>query len=427
MKSIIVRVFTLSILLWGITTCLGQTVSDEARRHFDRGAAAVEIAKSPADYEVAIKEFQQAISLASGWADAYFNLGKVQEQAEKFADAIASLKEYLRLAPNASDADEVKSLINKIEFKAENFLTPADISAVFASLSKWEAKGNCTESPAAFRFITPKSEGFINVLELSDEDHGFNKSFQTVKVEGTTVKYRWTVMGHCQGGCDFSFGNTLEEEIEVLSRTRVKVREVIVWAGVVTRFGRLGQRYECELSPPKFAAQEEFENKGGWWEGQNENGSATIIDGKYFIEAKKAGAGWNVTKEVSIDTKRDFSIESQLRFVSGTENSPFGVIWGRQDTNNFHFFGVTANGYYGYTKLVNGAWSDIVSARTSQVIQKGSAVNKLMIRKRSGKLEFLINGELVDSAPFQDFAGAIGFNLTNSMKIEIEYLRILYE
>lgn len=256
MKRLILMLAVGAIIITGFTSVFGQAISDEAKRHSNRGVAAVEIAKSPADYEAAIKEFKQAIDLAPEWADAYYNLGNVQAQAEKFGDAIASFRQYLRLAPNANDAESVKSLIDKLEYKAENTLTKADISSVFASLSKWEAKGNCADlgwinHPYPFRFITPKSEGFINVLVLVDEDHGSNMSFQTVKVEGTTVKYRWTVMGYCQGGCDFSFGNTLEEEIEVLSKTRVKVRQLIVWRGVVGRVGPLGQRFECELSPPK--------------------------------------------------------------------------------------------------------------------------------------------------------------------------------
>lgn len=257
MKRVFVILSVAAITIAGFTFVCGQTVSGEAKRHFDRGVAAVEMAKSPADYEAAIKEFNQAINLAPDWADAYYNLGKVQEQAEKFADAIASFRQYLRLAPNASDAEAVKSLINKLQYKAENTLTTADISSVFAALSKWEAKGNCADlswpdHPYPFRLITPKSEGFINVLELVDEDHGSKKYFQTIKVEGTTVKYRWTVMGSCQGGCgDFSFGSTLEDEIEVVSKTRVKVRQVVVWMGVAGRLGRVGTRYECELSPPK--------------------------------------------------------------------------------------------------------------------------------------------------------------------------------
>ena len=96
-----------------------QNISDEARRHFDRGMAAVEMAKSPADYKDAIKEFEKAARLAPGWADVYYNLGMVQEKVSKYNVAVTSLKQYLRLAPNANDAEMVKSTINKIEYKKQ--------------------------------------------------------------------------------------------------------------------------------------------------------------------------------------------------------------------------------------------------------------------------------------------------------------------
>jgi tetratricopeptide (TPR) repeat protein len=96
-----------------------QNIPDEARRHFDYGMAAVEMANSPDDYESAIKEFEQAVRLAPGWADAYYNLGMVQKKTNKHNEAITSLKHYLRLAPNANDAETVKSTINKIEYKRQ--------------------------------------------------------------------------------------------------------------------------------------------------------------------------------------------------------------------------------------------------------------------------------------------------------------------
>lgn len=96
-----------------------QNISDEARRHFDRGMAAVEMAKSPADYKDTIKEFEKAARLAPGWADVYYNLGMVQEKVNKYNEAVTSLKQYLRLAPNASDTEMVKSTINKIEYKKQ--------------------------------------------------------------------------------------------------------------------------------------------------------------------------------------------------------------------------------------------------------------------------------------------------------------------
>jgi tetratricopeptide (TPR) repeat protein len=120
MKNSMVIVPFFWVMLWGTLLSYGQqAVSDEAHRHFDRGMAAVETAKSPEDYESAITEFKQAVQLAPAWPDAYYNLGMIQEKAEKYGDAIASLRNYLRLAPEASDAETVKSFINKMEYKKD--------------------------------------------------------------------------------------------------------------------------------------------------------------------------------------------------------------------------------------------------------------------------------------------------------------------
>src|ERR1035437_5601976 len=130
-----------AILLMSFSTrAFGQAVSDEAKRHFDRGTTAVEMAKSPEDYASAIREFEQAVSLAPNWPNAYYSLGKAQEKAEKYSDAITSLRQFLRLAPNASDAEAVKTLINKVEYKAEReqLLTNADIVDILASLGNEE-------------------------------------------------------------------------------------------------------------------------------------------------------------------------------------------------------------------------------------------------------------------------------------------------
>lgn len=112
-------VIILLILLGSFTTgALGQ-VSDEAMRHLNRGQAAVELAQNKYDYEEAIREFKEAARLAPDWPDAYYNLGIVQEKAEKYNEAILNLRQYLRLSPDASDAKTVKSLINKLEYKRD--------------------------------------------------------------------------------------------------------------------------------------------------------------------------------------------------------------------------------------------------------------------------------------------------------------------
>ena len=117
MKNKIGLLAVIFILLFGVASLSGRTAREEARRHFDRGMAAVEMAKSPEDYAAAIEEFDQAAKLAPDWPDIYYNLGLVHEKAGNLSAAIINFQKYLQLAPNASDAETVKSLINKLGYR----------------------------------------------------------------------------------------------------------------------------------------------------------------------------------------------------------------------------------------------------------------------------------------------------------------------
>jgi tetratricopeptide (TPR) repeat protein len=119
MKKIIVLRAAISILFCGIVSSFGQAVSEEARRYLLRGVAAVEAAKTAGDYDLAVKEFEQAAKIAPDWPDIYYNLGSVQSKAGDFASAIKSFKRYLELAPNASDASQIRDEIYKLEYRAE--------------------------------------------------------------------------------------------------------------------------------------------------------------------------------------------------------------------------------------------------------------------------------------------------------------------
>jgi len=113
-----------------------QNVSDEAMRHFDRGQAAVEMAKTPADYEDAVREFEKAARLAPDWPDVYYNLGLIQEKVGRYDNAIRDLSKYLELSPNASDVREVKRFIAKIEYIIEK--VKADHDKIKDFLGTWD-------------------------------------------------------------------------------------------------------------------------------------------------------------------------------------------------------------------------------------------------------------------------------------------------
>jgi tetratricopeptide (TPR) repeat protein len=115
-----VRYLIFSMLFWMLaaSTTAAQT-PPEAERHFNRGMAAVEMAKDAEDYELAIEEFLKAQALAPDWADLYYNLGLVQEKAGQAEAALASLRRYLLLAPDAKDAAQVRQFIDRLEYRLE--------------------------------------------------------------------------------------------------------------------------------------------------------------------------------------------------------------------------------------------------------------------------------------------------------------------
>ncbi|MBN1140361.1 MAG: tetratricopeptide repeat protein [Deltaproteobacteria bacterium] len=137
-------VFGTLVLLPCLQATGAQAIPEQARRHFNRGLAAVEMARTAEDYELAIAEFRKAEALAPNWPEIHYNLGLIQEKAGRYGEAAQSLRRYLKLAPKAPDAAAVEALADKLEFKAEQALSDDDILEILASLTdsaKWRLRG----------------------------------------------------------------------------------------------------------------------------------------------------------------------------------------------------------------------------------------------------------------------------------------------
>jgi len=94
-------------------------VPEEAERRMARGRAAVEAVTDVKGYLRASQEFYEATKAAPWLAEAYYNLGVVNEKASRYPEAVQSLKRYLLAAPNAQDAKQVRNLIHEIEYRQE--------------------------------------------------------------------------------------------------------------------------------------------------------------------------------------------------------------------------------------------------------------------------------------------------------------------
>lgn len=119
--------------LWlaGTMVVMAQEVSEEARRYMLRGQVALEMAKSPQDLRLAIRELEQAARLAPDWPDIHFNLGMVRAKAGDLGGAIASYNRYLQLAPDAVDAQKVRDEVIKLEFRQEQTVVRQSMSGTW--------------------------------------------------------------------------------------------------------------------------------------------------------------------------------------------------------------------------------------------------------------------------------------------------------
>lgn len=113
-------------------------IPDEAKRHTVRGMAAIEEAKTEADYKEAIAEFEKVVNAAPWLGEGYRNLGITQDKAGQYDAAIKNLNLYL--LTNPADAEKAKSLIYKIEFRRDKVRDKAQKEAVASEEAKTAEK-----------------------------------------------------------------------------------------------------------------------------------------------------------------------------------------------------------------------------------------------------------------------------------------------
>lgn len=194
-KTLVLVVIFLVIAAGGC----GQTTSEKARWHMIRGQAAM--AKTPADYEDAIREFEQAAKLAPDWPEIYYNLGVVQEKAKEYDKAIGNLEKYLALAPNAKDADVVRDLIYKIEFLKERgwsmedlvgtWVGPKEVGSLTISLKK-----SGERYPKRFPYQYQKGEFVVMPSWPSYRVHIHSAKFDGKQLIINLTHFRKSVVGY---------------------------------------------------------------------------------------------------------------------------------------------------------------------------------------------------------------------------------------
>lgn len=243
----------------GFRASRGRAAPDAAVAHEGRAEAAVQMAKSPADFLIAAKEFEKAIYVAPWVAAYHYNRGVVLEKAEKYAEAAKSLDLYLLAEPAAKDAREVKKKIAGLRFKQELAARPPPPTAPAkptqpatpALVGTWNVHtwwGGLTERPTFAGRWGSKVEGTAQVSGAGQKFHATSRHHSnftmildglvnTGRIHGTAVL---NAIESCRGATNqFGFEGTVAPDGK---RIVIEVK-----GGVSVTFP--GGREKCTFEP----------------------------------------------------------------------------------------------------------------------------------------------------------------------------------
>jgi len=150
-----------------------------------------------------------------------------------------------------------------------------------------------------------------------------------------------------------------------------------------------------------------------------------ISNGKYYLNHKlnEKGRLSHITRE--FDSNKDFEIETKFQHVSGETNLPFGILWGKKNSNYFQFL-ITTNGYYKVNKVVNNVNEDIIKWTKTTYLKEGvGGENTIKIKREGEYYKFYINNTYITKIDYEKFYGnEIGYGVYYKQKISVDYLSI---
>jgi hypothetical protein len=144
---------------------------------------------------------------------------------------------------------------------------------------------------------------------------------------------------------------------------------------------------------------------------QNDGTHCAFRGGSYHILA-------DFICEAPIGIQRNVAISVQVKQVTGTARSFFGVSLRFASAGNYYEFLITSNSTWLFEKAVGGVSHAIVGETANTAILAGlSVLNTLLVRVQGTHFEFFINGTSVGSADDATFTsglvGLLGAENTN--------------
>jgi len=152
-----------------------------------------------------------------------------------------------------------------------------------------------------------------------------------------------------------------------------------------------------------------------------------LVSGRYVIDHRQDGdISAYSTIAAPVGAQGDFGIAVELEKISGTDDFGYGVVFGRQNDQNYHQFLVSGTGRFMLSERFEGKWVGIVPWSASGAVRKGNAKNQFRVERVGERVLLFVNGVLVAVFPFPDpIPPGIGFVAYGRMKIAADDLLVL--
>jgi len=183
-----------------------------------------------------------------------------------------------------------------------------------------------------------------------------------------------------------------------------------------------------EVVVPTVLFSDDFSNEGSGWVTYNESdGQVFYRNGYLYIKDYTTPTGTIYGEAQRYFT--DFVLEVETWLVGGTDDNWHVVGCRCLDEHNYYAFGISADGYYELSKVVNGNETVFVAPTFSSYINQGEgAVNLIHIECVGSRLSLSVNGHLLREVSDSTFTAgdiALAANSLAGTYTEVAYDNIL--
>ena len=159
-----------------------------------------------------------------------------------------------------------------------------------------------------------------------------------------------------------------------------------------------GQDTSASTQPPEarptglaLVYEDDFSDSfGGWDDAFDEYTRKVYGNNRYNIEVNASNlVAWGLANRIV----SDFEVEVEAKQEDGSEENSYGLLFRFQDRDNFYRFDISGDGYYLFSKFVNGEWVTLVDWAESEFINTGNVPNILKVSAFGPNITLSVNGQ----------------------------------